>query len=154
MLRDIVRPGSGSSGIDFTQNSDGIILFLDTTRGKTISVARENLTFGIKHKNISGSRWLQTTGNIPTNILGYKIPRNGTITAATAQTQNLSNCDFEIKRNNNIIILHTLNLINVVEKIDDNLNIDVNQGDFLQVELLTNSGDVDYPLIFLEIAWR
>jgi hypothetical protein len=149
MLRDIVRPN-----VNFTQNGDGIILFYDTTRNKMISVSRENLSFGIKNKNIIGDRWLQTTANIPSNILGYKIPRNGTITSVTTQTQNISNCDFEIKKNNVITSIHTLSLTNEVEKINDNLNININSGDFLQCRLVVSSGNVDYPLIFLEIAWR
>lgn len=155
MLRDIIRPSSGSTtGIALTQNSDGIILFEDTTRSKSLSITRENLSYGINHKNIIGERWLQTTSNIPTNILGYKIPRNGTITAITAQTQNITDCYFEVKKNNAISTIYTMNLINVSEKIDDNLNIDVNLGDFIQTKLSVNSGDVDYPLIYLEIAWR
>jgi len=149
MLRDITRPN-----IPLTQNSNGIILFYDTIRNKNLSITRENISFGINHKNISGERWLQTTGNIPSNILGYKVPRNGTITAATIQTQNLANCDFEIKKNNAIPVIHTLNLSNELEQINDNLNININEGDFLQVLLTVNSSNVDFPLIFLEIAWR
>jgi len=155
MLRDIIRPSTGSStGIDLTQNSEGIILFEDTSRGKTLSITRENFAFGIKHKNISEERWLQTTSNIPTNILGYKIPRNGTITATTVQTQNMANCVFEIKKNGAISAIHTMSLSGVSEQINDNLNIDVNLGDYIQTKLLVNSGNVDYPLLYLEIAWR
>jgi len=155
MLRDIIRPNSDSpTGIALTQNSEGIILFEDTSRSKTLSITRENLAFGIKHSNISGERWLQTTSNIPTNILGYKIPRNGTITAITVQTQNMANCAFEIKKNNAISAIHTMSLSNVSEQINDNLNIDVNLGDYIQTKLLVNSGNVDYPLLYLEIAWR
>ena len=149
MLRDIIRPN-----INLIQNSNGIILFYDTTRNKNLSVTRENLTFGIKHSSIIGERWLQTTGNIPTNILGYKIPRNGVITSVTIQTKNNSNCLFEIKKNNDISTIYSINLVNSLEKINDNLDIDVNTGDFIQIKLLVNSGVVDYPLIYLEIAWR
>jgi len=149
MLRDIIRPN-----INLVQDIYGIILFFDTTRNKMISITRENITFGINHKNITGERWLQTTSNIPTNILGYKIPRNGTITAITAQTQNIANCDFEIKKNNAISAIYTMSLNNLSEKINDNLSIDVNFGDFIQAKLLVNSNAVDHPLILLEIAWR
>ncbi len=149
MLKDIVRPN-----INLVQNTDGVILFFDTTRNKMVSITRENLAFGIKHNNISGERWLQTTSNIPTNILGYKIPRNGTITAITVQTQNMVNCVFEIKKNNAISAIYTMSLLNVSEQINDNLNIDVNLGDYIQTKLLVNSGNVDYPLLYLEIAWR
>jgi len=149
MLRDIVRPN-----INLVQNTDGVVLFFDTTRNKMVSITRENLTFGIKHNNISGERWLQTTSNIPTNILGYKIPRDGTITAITVQTQNMANCAFETKKNNAISAIHTMSLSNELEQINDNLNIDVNLGDYIQTKLLVNSGNVDYPLLYLEIAWR
>jgi hypothetical protein len=150
MLRDITRPN-----IPLIQSEDGILLFQDTTRNKILSVTRENISFGIKNKNITGTRWLQTIANIPSNILGYKIPRNGTITAVIVQTQNSSNCMFEIKKNNVMLSsLYTCSLVNNIEQINDNLNIDINEGDFLQSLVTVNSSNVDYPLIFLEIAWR
>jgi len=66
----------------------------------------------------------------------------------------MANCVFEIKKNNAISAIHTMSLTNVSEQINDNLNIDVNLGDYIQTKLLVNSGNVDYPLLYLEIAWR
>lgn len=152
MLRDNIRPGSSDSGL--TQDVNGILLFYDNSRSKNLSVTRESLTYGVDHKNISGDRWLQLTGQIPTNILGYKVPRNGTITAITVQTQNIATCNFYIRKNNSVTNIYTSSLVGVSNKVDDNLNVDINQGDFLQTLLSVGGGVVDYPILLLEIAWR
>lgn len=149
MLRDITRPN-----INLVQNTNGIVQFYDTLRNKMLSVTRENLTFGIKHKSIVGKRWMQIVGNIPTNILGYRLPRDATITALTVQTQNSSNCDFVIKKNNLPTAIQTTTMVNMDSRTIDDLNIDLDSGDFLQIELSVFANSVDYPVIFLEIAWR
>jgi len=156
MLRDIIRPNSGSStGITLTQNSDGIILFEDSTRSKTLSVTRENLSFGINHKNITGKRWLRLTSKINSNVHGYKVLRNSTITAISIQTQNtVINSRFNIRINNLPTNLHTVNLIGGSNIIEDNLNYDINKGDYIQLFLSVLTGNVDYPIVLIEYACR
>ena len=156
MLRDIIRPGTGSSsGIVFTQNSDGIILFEDTSRSKTLSITRENLAFGINHKNITGKRWLRLTSKINSNVHGYKVLRNSTITAISIQTQNtVINSRFNIRINGSPINLHTINLVATSNIIEDNLNYDINKGDYIQVFLSVLTGNVDYPIVLIEYASR
>lgn len=156
MLRDIIRPSIGSSSdIPLTQNVNGILYFEDTTRGKVLSVARENLTFGINHRDVSGKRWLKTTGNVVSSITGYKVPRDATITAITIETQNVVvDGRFNIRTNSSASNIHTTQLLSVSEKIEDNLNYNINKGDYVQVFLWVVSGDVDYPVVTIEMAWR
>jgi len=156
MLRDIIRPNTSSpTGINLTQNSDGIILFEDSTRSKTLSVTRENLSFGINHKNITGKRWLRLTSKINSNVHGYKVLRNSTITAISIQTQNtVINSRFNIRINNSTSNLHTVNLIGGSNIIEDNLNYDINKGDYIQLFLSVLTGNVDYPIVLIEYACR
>ena len=82
MLRDIAQ-----SSQRLYQDSNGILLFYDYSRSKFLSTLRESLSFGINHRNISANQWLFLTGKIPSNVVGYKIPRDATITAITIQTK-------------------------------------------------------------------
>lgn len=153
MLRDtIVNP---SQAQQFTQDSNGILLFYDNSRSKYLSTSRQILSFGINHRNIAASQWMMATSRVRTNIIGYKIPRNATITALTTQTQNsVANCSFDIRKNNSITNIVSVTLIGQTSNVTDNLNVDININDWLQVFLQVNSDNVDNPLLNLEIAWR
>lgn len=153
MLRDtIVNPTQVQQ---FAQNAEGILLFYDNSRSKYLSTSRESFPFGVNHKNISSSQWMMAVTRIPTNITGYKIPRNATITSMSVQTQNsVANCAFFVRRNGVLTNLTSITLIAQLSNVIDNLNINVNQNDWLQIFLQVNSGNVDYPLLLLEVAWR
>ncbi len=148
MLRDIVRP------INIKQDSNGILLFYDNSRSKYISSTRPIFTFGIDHRNITDNRWMLLTGRIPSNNTGYKIPRKAIITSITVQTENLvPNCSFNIMINDSASNPLTISLVNEVSKVVDNLNTPLSQGDWIQILLLVNSGNVDFPIFTLELAW-
>lgn len=136
------------------QNSDGILIFYDRSRSVWISISREVISFGIDHRNISSSRWMQMSGKVLSNTSGYKIPRDGIITSISIQSQNNTTCDFRIRKNGNTSNLHTTSLTNQSGKSDDNLNININSDDWLQVLLDINNGDIDYPVLSIEVAWR
>ena len=151
MLRDTIVP-QASQGLK--QSPNGIMLFYDTSRSKWVSIARETFAFGIDHKNISNNRWLRIVGGSTSNTTGYKIPRNGIITSITVQTDSTSTCSFKIKKNGNPTDICSIDLTNENSKTIDDLDIDLDLGDWLQafVEILSSS--VNYPEILLEIAWR
>ncbi len=150
MLRDIAVPIP-----KFKQDINGILLFYDNSRSKYLSTSREPLTFGIDHKSINKNRWMMATATVNTNVVGYKIPRNATITSLTVQTQNnVINCSFYIMKNNTTAIQTSIPLNNETSKSLDNLNIDIDANDWIQSILIVNSGQVDYPVLSIELAWR
>jgi len=149
MLRDTI-PGLAAQ----LRQDNGLLLFYDLYRSKWISAARENLTFGINHRNIANDRWLALISGTYSDVTGYRIPRNATITAITAQTQNLSNCVFRIRKNSSPLNIISISLIGEVGKSNDDLDIDLSQDDYLQCYIEVTSGDVDFPTILLELAWR
>jgi len=149
MLRDTVQTSQRTK-----QDSNGIFLFYDSSRSKFLSVTRPIICFGSNHSNISNDRWLSLISNIPSNTSSYKIVRNGTITSISVQSKNNSNCTFRIRKNNIPLDLTTLELNNQNSKVIDNLNIDVNINDYIQCYMSVISGNIDYPVLVLELAWR
>ena len=99
------------------QKADGILAFYDISRSKWQSITRQTVTFGIKQKNLSAERWLSCIGDIRTNQSGYKIPRDGTITSLTLQSEDLATASFKIRRNGVLIDLHSLDLVNQAGKV-------------------------------------
>lgn len=149
MLRDNIRT------INLSFNSQGIVQYYDVGRDKLLSVDRENFAFGIDHRNIVGKRWLKIVGSVKSNMSGYKIPRNATITAITVQTKNnVTEARFNIRVNGSPSDTYTSILSNNNETINNNLNIDINQGDYLQVFMSVLVGNVDFPVVNVEMAWR
>ena len=132
-----------------------ILMFYDTTRTKYLSTTRNTYKFGMNHSKLNMTMYLLATGRTRTNITGYKIPRNATITSLTIQTQNLvTNASFQILKNNTTIpIISSIQLLNQSSKSTDNLNVNINKDDWLQCRLIPLS-QVDYPILTLELAWR
>jgi hypothetical protein len=152
MLTDNARPAGGSSVLI---NEDGINVIYDPTREKTLSVFRDNVMFGIDHKNIVGKRWMRLAGKVNSVSSGYKLPRDGVITAITIQSENIvEEARINIRTNNQIENLHTANLTTTKDLIEDNLNIDINKGDYIQLFLSVLVGSISYPVVNVEIAWR
>lgn len=141
----------------FWQGPNGTIYYYDSSRDKWLSAPREVVLFNINHRNLSTDRWM-AIDKIPSNISGYKVPRKGTITAITVQTKSPSaNSIFKIRRRNNNNMstdLYSIYLFNESGKIIDSLNEDVEEGDWLQSLMTVNYGNVNYPVLSLEISWR
>lgn len=152
MLKDTIVRGQTQT---YTQDAHGILLFYDNSRSKTLSITRESFPFGINHRNITSSQWMTLVGRNRSNLTGYKIPRNATITSLSVQTQNsVADCTFYIRRNGVVTNLTSITLVGQVSNVIDDLDIDLNNDDWLQVYLQVNSGNVDYPTLLLELAWR
>ncbi len=150
MLRDIVSPSSQKT----KQTIEGVMLFYDNSRTRYLSASRESLHFGVDHKNILNDRYLMLISGIVSNVSGYKLYRNATITSLSVQTQNISNCIFRIRRNSNLTDIITISLNSEISKVIDNINIDLNKDDYLQCYMNVISGNVDYPVLSIEFAWR
>jgi len=156
MLRDtiIAKATDSTSSMQFTQDTDGVLKFYDISRSKWLSTSRQVIEYGIDHVNISSNRWMITSGGVKSNNSGYRLPRNATITSVTAQTTNSSTCTFLIKRNDVATTLYPFSLNAQQGKAQDNLDIELNEDDYLQVQISSITGNVDYPIILIEIAWR
>jgi len=151
MLRDTVRKSGG--GTTFNQTSDGILLFYDTNRTKWLSTSREVFSFGIDHRNITSERYMETVGVI-TSSTGIRIPRNASITSIAVQTSNVATGVFRIRKNDVVTDIATLSLTSEQGKTQDNLSLDIDKDDWIQVLASPGAGQIDFPVLTLEIAWR
>ena len=89
---------------------------------------------------------------------GWRMIRDGTITAITVQSNSNSSADYtvEIRKNNLPAAILTLPVANTVsgKHVTERLTIheDFIANDFLQCYL--NASAVAYPQVLIEIAWR
>lgn len=152
MLRDVITPSTNQHQLK--QDSHGVLLFFDNSRSKFLSTTRQTYKFGIDHRSISNNRWLHAVNKIGTNVTGYRIPRNATITAITIQSQNITGTStFNIRRNDNLTNISSTALSTAGITSDD-LNVDIDKDDWLQLFMTVSSGNISYPLFVLELAWR
>jgi len=157
MLVDVVpRHSEGGYrsglGIDLIQNGEGILMLYDIGRSKWLSISREFLTFGIDHSNLQSNHWMMTHNRIRSNIEGYYVCRNLTITLICVKTENKSTGQFEIMNKNNNI--YTVELNNESNKSINNLNIDLSVNDSISILINVVKGKIDYPTVILETAWK
>jgi hypothetical protein len=150
LIDTIPRKQTGPS--NFIQNTEGLLMLYDNNRSKWLSISREIITFGIDHNNLQSNHWMMIHNQIRSNIEGYYIYRNSTITSICVKTKNESIGKFKIINNSNCI--YNIELNNESNKIVNNLNIDLNITNSIRVLLDVIEGIIDYPIIILEIAWR
>jgi len=138
------------------QDSDGLLYHFDENRGKWLSVNRETMSFCINAKNIKGKRYMAHNGNFYSNVSGKSLIRDSTITSISIQTDNLQ-CTFDVNihKNKEPFSIYTINLNNVGSKILDDINFDLNKGDFIQLSM-ENSDimGIRFPEILIEYCWR
>jgi len=155
MLIDTVRYRIDQNDDNFIQNINGILMLYDKNRSKWLSVSRDSVVFGIDGDKIASDRWLMHN-KMWSNLQGYHLNRNATITLISARTKNISDCKFKIigSSDNDSDNICLIELNDESRKINDNVNFDVNKGDSIQVLLKVMKNKVDYPSLLIEYAWR
>ena len=138
----------------FTQTTDGLLVFYDASRSMNISITRQNISFGINHKSISSDRFLYATGSTQTYSTGYRIYRNGVVTAMSIQSSNNASATISLRKNNLTTSLYDLQLNSESGKSVDNLNVLLSENDWLQVYIHNITLAINYPIVTLEMAWR
>ncbi|MBT8315313.1 MAG: hypothetical protein KJP26_12710 [Maribacter sp.] len=78
--------------------------------------------------------------------------RDGTITAITAQSNASQTWTLEIRKNDATTVITSLNMTAQTGNHSNSLNIDINEGDYIQA--YCNGSSIDYPQTLIEIAWR
>lgn len=136
------------------QDANGLLQFYDVSRSRWLSVTRHNILFGIDHKNIVDDRWFKMVGNVVSNASGYRVPRNCIVTCISVQSQNSSDCNIRVRKNDSDSNITSVTLSSESGKTSDSLNIELSQNDWVQLLLQVTSGNVDYPEVVLELAWR
>jgi hypothetical protein len=131
----------------------GDLFFYDAALSKFLSAARVNLVFSHAGNNLN-SMYLKN-GEVNSLSVGLKMPRNGTIIKASANSKNNSNVIYQIRKNGSFInIGNAVTVINTRGGYNNYLNVNFNAGDEIQIYMNVTSGTVNQPVVFLEAAWR
>jgi len=139
----------------FFQGDDGLLYHFDVNRSKWLSVNRETMDFGINAKKIKGKRYMASTGKFYSNLSGKKLLRDATITSISIQTSNVqATFDIHLHKNKVTDSIYSVSLVNEESKIVDNVNFDLFKNDFIQVSILNNNVDINYPEVLIEYCWR
>jgi hypothetical protein len=138
--------------VSFRGNTTGVLMVYDNSRSRWLSTVRNFLDFSISHTGLDADMYMRF-GDVVTSINGYLVKRNATITCITARCGNVANVTFSVRKNGGSPAV-SMSLVGEVYKISDNVNVDLDAGDWLQVLMQVDSGVVDYPIVSLEIAWR
>lgn len=149
MLRDTIV-GRDSN----LKQEDGVLFYWDVNRGKWVSVFREVFSFTHNHSNISNDIWLRIRDKIPSNLVGYSVTRDSIITTVSARAENPFSATLRYRINGVLTNVVSLTLANEQAKVQNSLNINLDAGDYIQCFMEVNSGDVDYPIVDVEIAAR
>ena len=128
----------------------GYPTYVDTSRGsKVLSINRN--TFFASKSGYSNNVYLRVDSGFSTLKSSYRMPRNGTITAASIQTSANSNCSLRIRRNDVAFNLASITLSSTDGGHASNLNADFSESDIIQFYI---DGDCEDPVVWIEVAWR
>lgn len=149
------------------EGPDGIYYKYDATRGKNLSLTRQQYIFN--RSTNTTAHWWWGAGHAQGNgETGWVLPRNGVITSVTAKSLEVNGDDTEayVWRNDATPLTpeNALTIIQYNQSADNSgpaivsggLNVNVEQGDFLQIisRQVVGTGVVQYPSMTVEVAWR
>lgn len=150
-----IQPSSttptGTEGGQIFIGDDGIMYAYDDTRSKWLSIDRTMIGWG-RNAIITSSEYLRQYNGALSSDNGWRMIRDATITAITAQTNSDTSWILEIRKNDDPANILTLELTTESGKHNNLVNVDVAEGDFIQA--YCNGTSVDYPQTLIEIAWR
>lgn len=150
-----LRPNSstptGSNNGEFFVASNGLLHAYDATRSKWLSVDRVSVFWG-RNSNNTTDEYLRQNNGATSDNNGWRMIRNGTITAISVQCNADQTYTVEIRKNDSTTVIASLDVDNSQGNHDATINVDFDEGDFLQCYL--NGTSIDYPQVMLEIAWR
>lgn len=146
----LVKSLVDAQGLVSVQVVNGVPVFQDAIRSKTLSLARPVFTASAFGNNMS-DRYLKI-GEVPAQgSQGMVMPRDATITGLWAKSRSTGNWTIEIRKNGIPLSLVGL-AISGGQGADPNVDMDLNAGDVLQV--FANGSNMSHIVAGIEVAWR
>lgn len=150
-LRPNTATPTGTNSGEFFVANDGLLYAYDPTRTKWLSVDRFNVFWGRNSANTT-NEYLRQINGAQSNNTGWRMIRNGTITAISVQGNANQTYTVQIRKNDTTTTVISITVNNSQGAHSTTINIDFDEGDFLQCFL--NGTSIDYPQVMLEISWR
>ena len=150
-----IRPNTttpnGTNSGEFHVATDGLLYTYDENRTKWLSVDRTMIGWGRKSNKVTNDYLRQIDGT-DSDKTGWRMIRNGTITAITVQGDANQTYSIQIRKNNVATAIATLTVTNAQGNHSTTINTDFDEGDFLQCYL--NGNSIDFPQVLIETTWR
>lgn len=143
------------SGIDqsLLQIDNGILFVYDLSRGKWLSSFRA--TLGAGEKGRVKNKYLTVFDGQTSNLSGYRLARDATLTAIAIQTRESETWTLHVRKNDLPTNLASLTMTGVDGNHSSVINVNLDEGDRLHFYAETTSFfGIKDPLIWVEIAWR
>lgn len=129
---------------------EGVPYTYDSVRAKFLSLTRPTIQVSSYGPTVS-NRCL-SLGDVPTGgQQGFYVPRNATVTALWAKSRSTAPWTFEVRKNGVNLTVASANIV-VGQGAEPNVNVDVDEGDWLQ--FFVAGTNVGFPIATCELAWR
>lgn len=147
----VVGPGPGP--IDDIKIDGGRAWVYDITRDKWLSTDRLSAIAGRKGR--AKKIYLRLVDGQSSNLTGYRLPRDATITAVSAQTRDDESWTLRIRKNGDPTDLYSLTISSTDGAHNRMVNVDLDEGDRVQFFAdTTGFFGIKDPFVWVEIAWR
>lgn len=145
---DISVPGLTGIRID-----EGRAWVYDEVRDKWLSTDRLSAISGRKGR--CKNAYLRLIEGQASNLTGYRLPRNATITAVSAQTRDDETWTLKIRKNDDPTDLYALAISGASGRHETSVDVDLDEGDRVQFFAdTTGFFGIKDPFVWVEIAWR
>lgn len=145
-----VQDGLGSN--TNLQVDGGKLWVYDSTRNKWLSSDR--LTVGAANKARTRNKYLEVFDSQTSNLSGYRLVRDATVTAIAAQTRGSESWTLRMRKNGDPTNIVSLTMSSVEGDHSNVVNVDLDEGDTIQFFAETPLGAIKDPLVWVEVAWR
>jgi hypothetical protein len=130
---------------------NGIPYIKDPVRDKWISLGRTTIFAGY-YGLMQCSRYMRMSGVTMAGEVGFYVPSPATITGLWGKSRSITeDWILEVRKNNIPITVVSVSIING-EGANQNINIDLDAGDYIQ--LYMNGSGVSHPIAVMDFAWR
>jgi len=141
---------TGTEAGQMFMGTDGILYAYDDSRSKWLSVDRNEISWA-RNYSLTTNEYLRAHSS-PSSNNGYRMIRDATITAIAAQTNASGSWSLLILKNDGVVSIAFITLSSETGKHATNINVDVDEGDFIQAYCL--GSNINHPLGSIEFAWR
>ena len=154
-----IFPSTPTSGTLYYRTDVDLLFQYDYSRSKWITVDSHTLTCGRASITAGGTTYMRVGDATQSSTSGFRMIRNGTITAASIENNNSLTVErnIEIRVNNSIINKVTMTILTgTTGVVVNNANLDFSVGNLIQVVAipsLTGSA-LDNSIVTIDIAYR
>ena len=148
---DTVTPTTNVAGGAVTFRDDVLYIY-DDTRTKFLSVDRQHV---LAHKKGAAKNiYLRVGDGIASSQTGIRMIRNATIVGLAAQTDTSETWTLEVRKNGAAAVIASLAITAAQGDQDTTIDVNVDQGDELQFYANVPSGNVQSPVVTVQLASR